>query len=64
MESVDKSPTHVEFEMKSLKSSVEATLHYELDGPTRRKWAEIRNTGKTDLLLLDVQLRRFVSMHA
>lgn len=59
VESVKQSPTHAEFELKSPTSEIEATLHFELDGPTRRKWAEIRNAGKKDLLLLDVQLDDF-----
>jgi hypothetical protein len=47
------------FELVSPSTGLEARLHYELDGPTRRKWAEVHNpTGETRLLL-DIELDSF-----
>jgi hypothetical protein len=40
---------------------VSATLHVELDGPTRRKWAEITNTASREALVLDVELDDFTT---
>jgi hypothetical protein len=59
VQSVRKSGARAEFQLKSRATEVECTLRYELDGPTRRKWAEIRNAGPKDLLLLDAQLDDF-----
>lgn len=50
------SPEGAEVRVRSPSTSLEATLHYQLDGPTRRKWATIRNGGDQPLLLLDVRL--------
>lgn len=38
---------------------LQLTLHYQLDGFTRRKWFEVKNTGETERLLLDVDLDDF-----
>jgi len=54
-------PTKVAFELRSASQEVHVTAHYELDGPTRRKWAEIENPGNKELLLLDVQLDDFAT---
>ena len=40
-------------------SQIRAELHYELEGPIRRKWAEIQNGGSDPVLLLDVDLDTF-----
>jgi len=47
------------FELQSPSTGIRASAHYELDGPTRRKWAEIENPSNKELLLLDVQLDDF-----
>ncbi|PYV27834.1 MAG: hypothetical protein DMG27_02835, partial [Acidobacteria bacterium] len=47
------------FELRSPSQPVSVSLHYELDGPTRRKWVEVTNRSANDLLLLDVQLDNF-----
>jgi hypothetical protein len=47
------------FTLHSLVAGLEAKLHVQLDGPTRRKWVELTNTAKRDLLLLDVELDDF-----
>ncbi len=58
---VASSATKATFELTSPSTGVDAVLHYELDGPTRRKWAEIQNRGGTERLLLDVQVDDFRS---
>lgn len=47
------------FELESPAHQLTATLHVELDGPTRRKWVEFTNTARTEVLLLDVELDDF-----
>ncbi|MFH1567792.1 MAG: hypothetical protein ABIL09_07305 [Gemmatimonadota bacterium] len=42
------------FRLHSPATGLEARLHYQLDGPTRRKWVEL--TSPRDLLLLEVDL--------
>jgi hypothetical protein len=44
------------FQLRSPSLAVEASLHVELDGPTRRKWIEVTNQTSRELLLLDVEL--------
>ena len=46
------------FQLHNHKTGISIIAHYQLDGPTRRKWVEIKN-GKNDLLLLDVELDKF-----
>jgi hypothetical protein len=41
-------------------AGVAATLHLRLEGPTRRKWVEVTNTGRSPALLLDVELDDFI----
>jgi len=50
------SETQTVFELRSASQPVRLLAHYELDGPTRRKWLEITNQGSKQLLLLDIQL--------
>jgi hypothetical protein len=52
-------PHKAAFKLHSRSLAAEATLHYELDGPTRRKWVEVTNSGNTSLLLLDIRLDDF-----
>jgi hypothetical protein len=59
VQTVTSGPTQATFELSSISSGVQVALHYQLDGPTRRKWAEIANTGGKELLLLDAQLDDF-----
>jgi len=47
------------FELVSPSSGLEARLQYELDGPTRRKWAEVHNPTTKTRLLLDIELDGF-----
>ena len=49
------------FELQSPSTGIRASVNYELDGPTRRKWVEVENVGNKELLLLDVQLDDFVT---
>jgi len=46
-------------EMINREARITVTLHYELEGNLRRKWAEIRNDGPEEKLLLDVHLDNF-----
>ncbi len=50
------SPQHAVFELRSPALAITASLHVELDGPTRRKWVEVTNQSGGPLLLLDVEL--------
>ena len=59
VQTVTPGPTQAVFELTSISSGAHVALRYELDGPTRRKWAEITNAGGKELLLLDVQLDDF-----
>lgn len=45
------------FELHS--SNVEANLHFKLEGPTRRKWVEVKNETDKEMLLLDAELEDF-----
>ena len=53
------SPHHAVFDLRSPSVGIDASLHVELAGPTRRKWVEVTNQTGHDLLLLDVQLDDF-----
>jgi hypothetical protein len=44
--------------LRSRSRPISVTAHYELRGPTRRKWVEIQNGGAEPLLLLDIELDR------
>ena len=46
-------------DLVSDQSQLQLTLHFLLDGFTRRKWFEVRDTGTADRLLLDVCLDDF-----
>lgn len=50
-----------EFELESPSRKLGVTLHVQLDGPTRRKWVEVVNTSKEEVLLLDVELDDFTT---
>jgi len=52
-------PDSADVRVRSSSSGIEATLHYRLDGPTRRKWVFLRNGGADPVLLLDVRLDDF-----
>lgn len=54
-----RSPHHAVFTLRARHPALELKLHLELDGPTRRKWIELTNASRRDLLLLDVQLDNF-----
>ncbi|MEO7298078.1 MAG: DUF4038 domain-containing protein, partial [Verrucomicrobiota bacterium] len=47
---------HVVFDLRSSVLKIEVALHVQLDGATRRKWAEVKNQTGKELLLLDVEL--------
>ena len=49
------------FELQSPGLRLGVKLHFQLDGPTRRKWVEVTNPGKKPLLLLDVELDDFTT---
>ena len=49
-------PHHADVVLHSPSLNIDATAHFELDGPTRRKWFDITNRGSKDLMLLDVNL--------
>jgi hypothetical protein len=40
-------------------SMMKVELHYELEGPIRRKWAEVKNDSRAPVLLLDIDLDTF-----
>lgn len=46
-------------QLHSPSTGVAVCAHYQLDGPTRRKWVDIENRSMKDLLLLDVELDDF-----
>lgn len=47
------------FDVVNDAEQIELRVHYELDGFTRRKWFEVKNTGGAERLLLDVNLDDF-----
>ena len=47
------------FDAVNGEEQIQLRVHYELDGFTRRKWFEVKNTGETERLLLDVNLDDF-----
>jgi hypothetical protein len=46
-------------ELANKASGIGVTINYELEGPVRRKWAEIRNESSEKKLLLDVEMDSF-----
>jgi hypothetical protein len=52
---------HAAFDLRSSTLNLGVTLHYQLDGPTRRKWVEVTNQTGKELLLLDVELDDFTT---
>ncbi|MBS0631625.1 MAG: hypothetical protein JSS11_06900 [Verrucomicrobia bacterium] len=52
-------PDRAEFSLESPAHQLTATLHVQLDGPTRRKWIEFTNTTGAETLFLDVELDDF-----
>jgi hypothetical protein len=54
-------PQHAVFDLRSRSVPIDVALHVQLDGPTRRKWAEVTNRSERDLLLLDVNLDDFTT---
>lgn len=50
---------HALFGLCSPGTGIEAVLHYAIEGPTRRKWAEVENRTRQEVLLLDVELDDF-----
>ncbi len=55
------SPTHARFQLRSPSNEISATLDFQLDGSTRRKWVEVKNASEHDMLLLDIDLDDFTS---
>ena len=49
------------FALRSRAHRIRATIHYELEGPTRRKWLEIENAEDKELLLLDIHVDDFAT---
>jgi len=49
------------FELHSPSLAIDVNLHFKLEGPTRRKWAEVKNHTGKELLLLDAELDDFTS---
>ncbi len=47
------------FHLRSLHHPIQIAVHYELDGPTRRKWLDVRNQSSQEMLLLDIQADDF-----
>jgi len=47
--------------LRSPSTGIEAALHYQLEGPTRRKWVEVTNATPGAKLLLDVELDGFAT---
>ncbi|QYM78426.1 hypothetical protein K0B96_14140 [Horticoccus luteus] len=50
----------VTFELQASAPKLTVQMHVELDGATRRKWIEVTNRGRAELLLLDVELDDFL----
>ncbi len=53
------SAAHASFTLASPSLGIKVIASYQLDGPTRRKWVEVENTGAKELLLLDAQIDDF-----
>ncbi|MBI3923855.1 MAG: hypothetical protein HY318_20705 [Armatimonadetes bacterium] len=51
--------TQAVFRLSSPSIGIEALLHFQLEGPTRRKWVEVHNKTGSERLLLDVELDSF-----
>ena len=54
-------PKHVVFDLTNPTLKIDVALHFQLDGPTRRKWAEVTNRSGRETLLLDVELDDFTT---
>lgn len=54
-------PRRAVITLRSPSAALTVAVHVELDGPTRRQWLEFTNTTGRDLLLLDVELERYVA---
>ncbi len=54
-------PQHAVFELRSRSVPIDLALYAQLDGPIRRKWADVTNRSDHDLLLLDVNLDDFTT---
>jgi len=52
---------HAVFELHSPALAFNVTVHYQLEGSTRRKWVEAKNRAGRELLLLDVELDDFAT---
>jgi hypothetical protein len=52
---------HAVFELRDPALALDVTVHYQLDGRTRRKWVEAKNRAGRELLLLDVELDDFTT---
>lgn len=50
---------HLRFTLQDAESRCTVDAHYEIKGPVRSKWLELRNDSKAPALLLDVELERF-----
>ncbi len=59
VEVVEADRSHAAFRLRSPSSGIEVAAYYLLEGPTRRKWIEVRNATDGERLLLDVELDRF-----
>jgi hypothetical protein len=57
----DLSLEHQIFVLESPSMNIGVSLHYQVVGPTRRKWAEITNKTGKEQLLLDVELDDFTT---
>jgi hypothetical protein len=53
--------TTVVFELRSRSIPIGVTMHVQLDGPTRRKWIDVKNLSDHEVLLLDVNLDDFTT---
>lgn len=51
----------VSFSLRSPSAGIDVSAHYELDGPSRRKWVEIKNTSDAEMFLLDAHLDDFTT---
>ena len=49
----------LEIQLHSPTRQIGVTLHVQLEGPTRRKWVEVTNASREEVLLLDVELDDF-----
>ena len=57
---VRRSPRRAALTLRSATAAITITVHVELDGATRRQWLEFTNATGREVLLLDVELERYV----